>query len=61
MLLLVGRRVLGDSRVVSLRHGVLSNRRVAASDHAGVAFEELVGLVCVECQWECSGINVPQL
>jgi hypothetical protein len=44
--LLVGRRVLGDGRVMGLRHGLLSNRWVAAGDHAGVAFEELVGLVC---------------
>jgi len=44
--LLVGRGLLADGRVVVLRHSVLRDGRVAAGDHAGVALEELVGLVC---------------
>ena len=43
--LLVRRRLLADGRVV-VRHGVLGDGRVAAGDHAGVALEELAGLVC---------------
>jgi len=48
-LLLVGRRLLADGRVVVLGHGLLGDGRVATGDHAGVALEELVGLVCEGC------------
>ena len=46
--LLVGGRLLADGRVV-VRHGVLGDGRVTAGDHAGVALEELTGLVCGKC------------
>lgn len=48
--LLVGGRLLADSRVVVLGDGVLVDGRVAAGDHAGVALKELAGLVCNRCQ-----------
>ena len=48
--LLVGGRLLADSRVVVLGNGVLVDGRVAAGDHACIALKELAGLVCVGCQ-----------
>ena len=57
-LLLVGRRLLADGRVVVLGHGVLGDGRVAASDHAGVALEELARLVCGKCQQEFSYVQI---
>lgn len=47
--LLVGRRLLADGGVVVLGHGILGDGRVAAGDHAGVALEELAGLICGNC------------